>query len=307
MDGLNPYTSILSDYFGKEDFAEDYSDSQVRLDFSTASKIQATMAHPMTWALMLCFSLIIFSAIYLKTKKKILLFLIGLIGFNILISGVRTGIAALTIGFLYYLISYKNIKLIILTLVALLVMIVVIQSNDSLSNIFSSFTDVSGQKSDVSGSSISMRSNQLQGAFNEIKGNEWTGKGYGWTGYYMSLYGLHPVVLAFESLIFMVLCNSGFIGVLIWILFFLMLYQLNRKILTLKMDIFLMDTLIIVYAAYSVGTGEYGYMPFFAIFYSFLLGYLVKHEKHETHVTLNNSKINRKNYIRFDYLINNSD
>ncbi|GAB1452028.1 hypothetical protein MASR2M47_20840 [Draconibacterium sp.] len=274
---------MLSDYLGKEDNALRFSEMEGRLDFSSASKIQSTMAHPMTWTMLLCFSIIILIAIYLKTKNKKLWFLIGLIGFNILISGVRTGIAALTIGFIYYLISYRNIKLIILTLVALLVMIIVIQSNESLSNLFTSFTDISGQKSDVSGSSITMRLNQLQGVFDEIKGNEWAGKGYGWTGYYMSLNGVHPVILAFESLIFMVLCNSGYLGVLIWILFFLMLSQLNRKILTLKIDIFLMDTLIVVYAAYAMGTGEYGYISFFAIFYSFQLGYLISNHTIRTY------------------------
>jgi hypothetical protein len=277
-----------------------FSGMEGRLDFSSASKIQSTMAHPMTWTMLLCFSIIILIAIYLKTKNKKLWFLIGLIGFNILISGVRTGIAALAIGFIYYLVSYRNIKLIILTLVALLVMIIVIQSNESLSNLFTSFTDISGQKSDVSGSSISMRLNQLQGTINEIQGNEWAGKGYGWTGYYMSSNGVHPVILAFESIVFMVLCNSGFVGAFIWIIFFLLLYLLNRKILTLKIDIFLMDTLIVVYAAYSIGTGEYGYMTFFAIFYSFLLAYLLKNEKYEIHAAQNIIKSNKKDYIKFE-------
>jgi hypothetical protein len=302
MEGLNPYVSMLSNYFGKVDESIIFSKMEARLDFSTASKIQSTMSHPMTWTLFLCFSLIIIWAMYLKNGNKMLWLLIGIVGFNVLISGVRTGIAALILGFIYFLIRSRNFKLLILTLLILIILTLVVQSNDSLSNLFASFTDIKGQKNNVSGSSVTMRLNQLQGAFNVIKGNELTGKGYGWTGYYWSLHGDHPVMLAFESLIFMVLCNSGFIGALIWIIFFLLLYRLNRRILTLKTDIFLMDTFIIVYAAYAIGTGEYGYMSFFAIFYSFLLGYFKSNRQLEIDMEQNQIKTNGKSYIKFDLL-----
>ena len=300
MEGLNPYISMLSDYFGTEDWALVYSALESRIDFSTASKIQSTMSHPMTWTLMLCFSFIIISAIYLKTKNKMLLILIGLVGFNIFISGVRTGIAALTIGFFYFLVRNRNFKLIIYTLIGLIVIVVVIQSNESLSNLFASFTDISGEKSDIRGSTISMRLDQLQGTVNEIKGNELAGKGYGWTGYYISEFGVHPVILAFESLIYTVLCNSGYIGAVVWIMFFLLLFQLNRKIIFKKIDIYLLDTFILTYAAYSVGTGEYEYMPFFAIFYSYLMGYFLLSEKTEALTSENNTKKINNNFIKFE-------
>jgi len=300
MGGVNPYTSMLSDYFGKDDMALRFSRMEGRLDFSNASKIQSTMAHPMTWTLILSFSIIILLAVYSKSNSIIYWFLIALIGFNILISGVRTGIAASVIGFIYFLVRERNIKLILFTLIAVISFAVVVQSNESLSNLFKSFTDLGDQKSDVSGSSITMRSNQLHGVLNEIKGNELVGKGYGWTSYYLSLNGKHPVILAFESLIFMVLCNSGFIGLLVWLIFFVLLFLVNRKILTFKIDIVLMDTFIIVYAAYATGTGEYGYMPFFAVFYSFLLGYLFKNEKSQIHKIQNSLTNFNKGYINFE-------
>ncbi len=300
MEGLNPYTSYLADYIGVRDAAGGYSNSQIRLGFSTASRIQSTMGHPMSWSLVLCFLMIIVSAIYIKTKDKILLILIGLIGLNILISGVRTGIASLFIGFIYIFFRLRNFKLIILTFLTLSIFTIFIQSNESLSNYFVSFTDISGNSSNVSGSSIGMRLSQLQGTIDEIKGNELAGKGYGWTGYYMSLYGAHPVILAFESLIYMVLCNSGYIGLLIWIIFFLLLLQLNRKILNIKTDIFLTDSFIIVFAAYAIGTGNYGYLPFFAIFYTFLLVYLKTNQQSEMHLKQSGVIKNKKDYIKFE-------
>ncbi|HEY3388164.1 MAG TPA: O-antigen ligase family protein, partial [Prolixibacteraceae bacterium] len=215
LEGLNPYTSFLANYFDKVDSAEIYASSTAavsRLSFSSAGKIQSTMVHPMTWGLLLCFLLIIFTTSYFKTKIKTYWLVIGLIGFNILISGVRTGIAALAVGSIYFLIRYRKFKLIIFALLFVSVFAIVIQSNEDLSKLFASFTDVSGTNSEVKGSSISMRLDQLQGAIHEINGIELVGKGYGWNSYYISKHGDHPVLLAFESLVFVVLCNNGIIG-----------------------------------------------------------------------------------------------
>lgn len=274
MEGLNPYTSFISNYFGIMDSADIYSDSESRLDFSTTGKIQSTMIHPMLWTLILCLSLVIFILDYLKTKNKIYWILFVIICFNILTSGVRTGIAALVIGFVYYLIRRRSFKLIILESILVIALVIVVQSNKELSNLVNSFVDVSGQESDVQGSSISMRLIQFRGALEEIKGHELFGKGYGWTTYYMAMYGDHPILLAFESLLFVILCNNGYIGLLIWIFFFILLYRLHRNILDNKADILLMDTFVIIYLAYAIGTGEYGYLQFFSIFYSFQLSYL---------------------------------
>ena len=119
-----------------------------------------------------------------------------------------------------------------------------------------------------------MRLEQFQGAVNEIRGHELVGKGFGWSSNYIKENGYHPVLLAFESLVFVVLCNSGIIGAFIWILFFLLLLRLNRKLISSEIDIYLLDTLVIVFVAYAIGTGEYGYIQFFAVFYTFLLSYL---------------------------------
>jgi len=103
----------------------------------------------------------------------------------------------------------------------------------------------------------------------------------------------------------MVLCNSGFLGLIIWILFFSLLFQVNRKILNSYVDIYLMDSFIIVYAAYSTGTGEYGYMPFFAFFYSFLLGYLISNKQSEIVKNQREVSRNNKNYIEFEIVKSN--
>lgn len=274
LGGLNPYANLLSLFFEKEDMAEKLIGMESRLSFSSAGKIQSTMIHPMRWGLLLCFLFSIFTSHYLKTKNHAYWLLIGLIGLNILISGVRTSIAALAIGSVYFLVRIKNFKLLIFAILFISIFSVVVQSNDDLSSLFASFVDVSGTASNVQGSSISMRLDQFDGAIHEIKGVEFAGKGYGWSGYYQLKHGDHPKLLAFESLVFVVLCNSGFIGVLIWIIFFILLFRLQRNILKAKQDVFLMDAFVIIYAAYATGTGEYGYIQLFAFYYTYLLAYL---------------------------------
>jgi hypothetical protein len=283
LGGLNPYTSFLSSYFNSgSDAADVYSSGESRLSFSSAGKIQSTMIHPMTWGLNLCFLIIIFLKVSFKEKIKGYWILIALMMFNLLISGVRTGIASLSIVGIYYLFMNRNYKTFFFATILVFSGYLIISTNQDLSNIFSSFTDVKGTKSDVGGSSISMRLEQLEGVFKEIKHNELFGKGYSWTAYYQSIKGDHPVILAFESLVFVILCNNGFIGLFLWSIFFLLLFKLNRKIVQVKTDILFLDMLVLVYLTYAIGTGEYGYLPIFSIYYSFLFAYIFYHQRLQT-------------------------
>ena len=287
LEGINPYTTYLSDYYGVKDIAEEFLQSETRLSFSSASKIQSTMNHPMTWGLNLSFAMILLTAFIFNEKKKWYWIIATLIGFNILISGVRTAIAALALGAGYFLLMNKNLKQLTYAIVFVLLSFLIISNNEDLSNLFASFTDVHDNKSDIKGSSISARYGQLKGCFVEIEGYKLAGKGYNWHGYYLINHGDHPVILAFESLIFIIICDSGIIGIFIWLLFFLFLIREQRKILKLQENIYLMDSIVIVYFAYSIGTGEYGYMSFFGIYYIFLIQYLHSVELNKQKLILN--------------------
>lgn len=271
LGGLNPYVSFLSAYFGSSDAAEIYSSLDSRFSFSSAGKIQSTMVHPMTWSLHICFMICIVLGSFFREKKNWYKFFFGLLIFNLLISGVRTGIAALVIAAIYFLLVSGNKKVLLYAIFIGLVGVVFINVNNDLANLFQSFTDFSGNKSDVKGSSITMRLDQLQGAIDEVQGRELFGKGYGWTVYYQSKFGDHPILLAFESLIFVVLCNNGIIGLIVYSVFFLMLFKLQRKILSTRQDIYIMDAIVITYLSYAIGTGEYGYLQIFSIYYVFLI------------------------------------
>ncbi len=287
LGGVNPYTSFLSLYFDVQDFSLNYLDFESRLSFSSAKNIQSTMTHPMRWALNLCLLTIIFIVFLIKEKNKWYWFIIVLMLFNLLISGVRTGIASLGIAGVYYLLNNRSFKAIFLASIVLISLNIIISSNEDLTNIFNSFTDIKGTKSDIKGSSITLRLEQLEGCFKEINNKELFGKGYNWAAYYLTIKGEHPVILGFESLIFVVLCNNGIFGLFVWGLFFTLLFKLNRKIIKSKKDILYIDIMVLVYLSYAIGTGEYGYLQIFSIYYSVLFAYLIYHQSVETKRKLN--------------------
>jgi O-Antigen ligase len=272
LHGDNPYTSFLATYFGaKVDIASTFASKDPRLSISTAGKIQSTMIHPMRWGIYLCFMVVIITAYLYKEKKTLYLLFLPLLVFNVFISGVRTAIAALIIGFFYFVIGIRKFKILLVAAIVVISFYFVVNSSKGLQNIFSSFTS---SESNVGGSSIDMRLSQLNGAIDEIKGRALVGKGYGWTGWYQETFGPHPVMLDFESLIIVILCEGGIIGMCIWTLFFIFLFRLNRKLLVSREDISFADTLIIVYLAYAIGTGDYGYIEIFSFFYALLICYL---------------------------------
>jgi hypothetical protein len=286
LEGANPYTSYLVDYFGIDyDAAKVYEETDnARLDFSTAAKIQSTFEHPMTWCLFLCFIMLVFYSFVSKKgidNRWLYWSLLAFVGFNILISGVRTGIATMAIAFFYYMLQKRNWKIFAFTFIAAIIAFFVIESNESLSNLFSSFTDVTGKKSEVKGSSITMRLNQLQGAFDEIEDHLLVGKGYNWSNSYLAVNEVHPVLLGFESLIFIVLCNHGLVGIGIWVTFFILLFRTQRKMELSRDDVLLMDCMVIIFFSYAILTGEYGYLSFFAAYYVFLMSWLIHSESEQ--------------------------
>ncbi len=280
LNGSNPYTSFLANYFGSSDIAELYTVFSTRLSFSSAAKIQSTMMHPMTYAFVLCFLILIISRDFLIARKKIYLPILLLFAFNLLISGVRTGIAALIIGCIYIIIASRKLKLLLLGIIVVSLFYCVIKLDSDVNAIFASMIDVSGDKYDMHGSSIPMRLNQLDGTIAEIQQNGfWAGKGYGWTNYYFKTYGVHPVIGCFESLIFYALLNSGVLGAICWSIFFLLIFRSNRKHITSKQDVFLLDAYTIIYISYAIGTGEYGYLAFFSLFYTLLYADIFSNNK----------------------------
>lgn len=276
--GINPYLILLYDTYSNKPFNVEYAAAlgEGRL----FGRIQSTFVHPMTWALFLCFAFILNYTFYNKEKKNIrYILLLIIISANLLICGVRTGIVVTIICFIIDLVRKKKIKVLILLSVSIFIIAsFTIANNEEVQNYLMSIIDFSGNKSQVSGSSFGMRINQLLGCFSIISDSPIFGNGYGWHSYYMSINGDHPIVLAFESILFVIICNSGFLGLLIYFYFF---YNIIRRPI-IKIDNdgkYYLQMLTFSYIGFSLITGEYDYLQQFAIYHSLLLCYFYNYNK----------------------------
>lgn len=263
--GLNYYLTAMMSVNGAT-FNEDYAMADDRM----FGRISSVFSHPMTFGLFLGFS---FFYIYAQRHRQSALFTavsLGLIIVSMLFCGVRSCIGAFLVTIFYYLANRHNVKLVIISVLVGLVLYAFIKQIPQLNNYISSITDVENKKGHVSGSSIQLRITQLHGCLNEIESTPLLGKGYYWSEYYHAKNGNHPDMLAFESLVFVVLCNGGIIGCFIWIITFFRLQRGVKKRFN-KDSSLLISLLSVYYIVYSIITGEYGYMQVFMIFYTLIL------------------------------------
>lgn len=263
MPGINPYLMIIMPISGKE-FNDLYAFAN---DGRVFGRISSVFGHPMTFGLFLSLS-----SVYLYYTRKSFKYNIGLILLficllNILFCGVRSAIGGTVIGFIVYLILSRKIKLAISIVITIICLIQIIQFIPGMNNYVESITDINNKRQAINGSSTDMRIEQLNGALNEIETCPFVGKGYGWVQNYKEVKGDHPVLLAFESLIFVTLCDNGFLGIIAWILSICLCYKQSRQYKEKWKIIF---TLYITYIAYSCITGEYGYLKYTMIFYTIL-------------------------------------
>lgn len=262
--GINPYileiVSETGSNLDEESLTEYFSD-----DNRLFGRISSVFRHPMSFGLFIGLAFVYIWSVRKRIHKWIFFPLLVILGLDSLFCGVRSCIGGLVVAVAYYLIFSKNLKIGIAALIIGLVGYNIVLQLPEVSDYLGSITDVHGTKSDVGGSSIEMRLDQLNGCFKEIQNCPFVGKGYGWVAYYKANFGDHPVILAFESLIFVVLCNNGFLGIIIWIFLALSIYKNNHKYLSSASVV--ADSLLIFYIAYACITGEYGYMPYFLLFY----------------------------------------
>ena len=274
MPGINPYIIALSAANGEE-FNFAYAAGNSGLGDNTTlneerlfGRISSVFSHPMTFGLFLGFALF-----YLYRNKKNIQdwLLYGLTLFiltDIIVCGVCSVIGATFIAILILLAQLRNVKLFFIVAMGGCILWLLIIYIPSLNNYLGSIIDQNA--SFVGGSSFEMRLSQLEGCFQEIRNTPFEGKGYGWTNYYVSQFGGHPTMLYFESLIFVILCNSGIIGIILWVVMSIIIVRYNnwseRSISSL------LNSLFAFYIAYACITGEFGYMQYFMVFYILMLG-----------------------------------
>lgn len=271
MPGINPYLISTLPLSGRE-FNEAYALAED--GGRIFGRISGVFVHPMTNGLFLSLALIFVlyqvsvRSVFKDNFQLFLNILVLLCVFSaLLVIGIRTAIVSVGIGFLVYMTLEKNIKSAMVGVLIIGSTLLIAQSIPELGDYFSSITDK--DSSGIKGSSIEMRINQLNGAVDAIRNNYLFGNGYGWTTYYELTRGSHPVMLSFESLFLVVVCNNGFIGVIFWVIMILMYYFGVRRKLSYQHSNFTL-ALLSIYITYAMVTGEYGYMKYFLIFYSLM-------------------------------------
>ncbi len=265
--GQNPYAIYMAYIL---DFGQDYeyyysAEGSGRM----FGRISSVFYHPMTFGLFLGCA-IIYLYYLLNFEKKMIWIIVLLCSIIIaLLCGVRSVLGGLVISMFFYMLLLQNFRLIIYFSLACLALLYIISllPNEIYVYLMSIFDTKSY---DVKGSSIELRLYQMQGAIDIMKQNPLFGLGNNWTSYYQSIHGDHPVCLAFESLIFVVLCNSGIVGVIMWCYMIFYFFSINKKNNISYANI--VNMLMVFYISYSTITGEYNYMKYVVLFYVLMYG-----------------------------------
>lgn len=264
LQGINPYIIAYSEFSGVE-FNESYAlgDNGGRM----FGRISSLFIHPMTLGFFLSQSVVFLLFMMKKVPHFSIYLIISLVIILSIVHGVRTTIATEIVCVCYLLISYKKVRYIIWTILGAYFMMMILSVLDSDAyNYVLAMLGMGSEASSIEGSSVELRVNQMLGAFDAIGSNFLIGNGYGWNQYYQVMHGDHPVLLAFESLLFVILCNHGILGLIIYATVFVKLFQNNKRLF--GEDKIYANAFLIGYLVYSLLTGEYGYLKYMIIFYA---------------------------------------
>ena len=261
LQGVNPYIMELTNANNAELMEAQFGEQSNRLMI----KISSVFAHPMTFGAFL--GIYIYSQLFNNRNIILWVIIIGLIS-CIFLCGIRTPIAALLVTIAVYLLLKRNLKAFFSVFLLTIIGYCIIIQTPALSETMLSMLD--RNSSNVGGSSIEMRLEQLNAAFDEVQNCMLFGKGFGYNGYYWSLHGAHPKLYSFESLIFVILCNYGIIGFLIWGIMFYKIYRYSQKMVPKSLSICII-MLLTYYVSYTCITGEFGYIKFFIFIYSLMI------------------------------------
>ena len=242
-EGLNPYIMELTDISGGEYNIEYLTRDTGRM----FGRITSVFIHPMSFGLFLGLSLVFIYSCIRKVNVYIIAILSLLVLINVFTCGVRSVIAGLAISILFYLLLIRKFKIFAGAAVVMVIIYGVISSIPEMSEYVSSIVD--SKSTNIGGSSLELRINQFLGCFDIISNNPLFGKG----------------------LIYVVLCNFGFVGVILWFVYVFKMYKYMRSLGSIK-EILLPLTLFVFYLSYSCITGEYGYMQVFILFYIIMIG-----------------------------------
>ena len=276
MNGVNPYIMFINAINGNEYRLEWFS-SEGRL----FGRISSVFTHPMTYGMFLGCSFIYVYSIKEKISKNLFNILLFLLAVNIVIIGVRSLLFASFITYLFFLFLCRKKKVMVSAVGLAILFFLMVYIVPELRNYFQKISDISDQN-DIGGSNLDMRLAQLEGCFNEIRDCFWVGKGNSWHENYMEKNYLHPTILGFESLLFLIICDYGILGFCIYgIMIWILLYT-QKKYIAYPLNRVILSCFIVFYLSYCLFTGDYSYMKIWLFFYFLTFSEMYKKQNEET-------------------------
>lgn len=205
-------------------------------------RLQSVMGHPLSFGQMLLTVFPLFMLLYQKraSKGKNLVMLL-LLTLTIFMTGTRGAVVPLVFCWGYFL-FINNIKVAfkrILTFVILLCAIYfVIPSNykkdvdnslDTFSTYLLFWDDDVQANSSIGGSTMEMRFEQFEAAQKEVEDNPFFGNGLTYREFYQKQHGMHRMLLGYESFVLLKIVEQGWIGLLFYVLMFVLLHRQFKK------------------------------------------------------------------------------
>jgi hypothetical protein len=232
----NPLYTFFITMPGNENVANYTGEGIERIRGGLSSSASGNLSGPLPWGQ---FSLLVFLMIFLYTNIRnkfwggALLFLASA---NSFLSTKRSVILPMimALAYIFYKKGLRSKKKMLLALFCLIVGLGILSQTkvvDSyVQNIKSAvlfWNDDYAYKASIGGSSKESRMLQLTTAFEMIENNLLFGLGYNYPAYYNSKWGMHPIMIGYESLLFSVV-SSGLMGLLCWFLFFWKGFQFTK-------------------------------------------------------------------------------
>ena len=265
MKHFNPYVLYMAKISGQtvSDRLLGLTD-QLRLMDRTSSLFM----HPMNYGLYLNLILVYFICIKDKINNWLLWILVCLALICVFASGIRTPMVTLVVSVTIYALCLRKFKVFFCIIVFTILGVEIISKIPELAGTVESIFD-SGK--DVQGSSFNVRLSQFYGCLDEIESCPWFGKGYGWTTYYLSQNETHSVILAFESLVFVLLCNWGVLGCILFVYGYFRFTKNSIKLMPDMESKSVIVTFVATFLTYCILTGDYHYTIMFMIIYTMII------------------------------------
>ncbi|MFS0489342.1 hypothetical protein [Leadbetterella byssophila] len=283
LDGSNIYIEVVNLFFPIESF--DYTKYLTEERGGLEGRVSSVTTNPVFYAGMLVS--LIYSTIYfyffepLKRNIYTILFwaILSILFINLFLTGTRSGLLSVFFGLTFiYVRVLKIISKLRVGIITVIIFTAILAFFEKYRIFFESiifFWNDDRSAGEISGSSTGLRVNQLIGTFNLLSsdlGSLLFGKGHGWVELYIGKYGMHPVLLGFESIIFSGVIQYGLVG-FFWV-YPLLFYYLLKRTRSLnqprsKNYRIVLQAFLASYAIFSLMTGNY-YWPLFLGCFAFM-------------------------------------